>query len=174
MDNTGRRIWRISSWVAAQFPGAGPAASLLFGTAAQESGFVHRRQIGFEHNDELVGGWGLWQLEAGSVSDSIRLIASSQHINSRAIAVLHPLGLNVPRCAGCACRSFTEPENDVVCALFARLHYLQRPGQIPADVNGQARYWKEQYNTYLGSGRIEQYKQNWERLCVPVLNGISR
>lgn len=44
-------------------------------------------------------------------------------------------------------------------AAMCRIHYLRKPGAIPAadDVAGQAAYWKQHYNTALGHGTEEQF-----------------
>ena len=35
--------------------------------------------------------------------------------------------------------------------LICRYHYLRCPGKIPSSIEGQARYWKQFYNTYKGN-----------------------
>ncbi len=39
------------------------------------------------------------------------------------------------------------------------------PGEIPDDLDGQAAYWKQHYNTHKGKGAVAKYIDNWIR-CV--------
>ena len=49
-------------------------------------------------------------------------------------------------------------------AAMTRIHYLRVPAALPAegDYDGQAAYWKEYYNTYLGAGTEEEYLESWD------------
>jgi len=40
---------------------------------------------------------------------------------------------------------------------MARIHYWRQTGKIPSDLEGQAKYWKDHYNTHLGAGTVEKY-----------------
>lgn len=44
-----------------------------------------------------------------------------------------------------------------------RMRYLVVPAPIPHDLEGQARYWKQYYNTYLGRGTVEEYIANYNK-----------
>jgi len=46
-------------------------------------------------------------------------------------------------------------------AAFCRLHYRRVPSALPAadNLEGQARYWKKYYNTYLGKGTVEHFME---------------
>lgn len=46
------------------------------------------------------------------------------------------------------------------CAM-ARVHYRRVPEPIPLDLEGQAHYWKEYYNTQLGKGTVTKYLEAW-------------
>lgn len=48
---------------------------------------------------------------------------------------------------------------------IARLKYKLRPEPIPADLDGQAHYWKRWYNSYdeNAAGTPEKYIAEWER-----------
>lgn len=46
---------------------------------------------------------------------------------------------------------------------MCRVHYARKPGLIPADRLGQARYWKQWYNTEKGAGSVDEYMRNWAR-----------
>lgn len=59
-------------------------------------------------------------------------------------------------------------KDDPLLALcFARLKYKLIPDDIPADIPGQARYWKRFYNTAEGKGTVEKYLEKWE-LYAPI------
>ncbi len=47
-----------------------------------------------------------------------------------------------------------------------RMRYLKVPAPIPADLSGQAAYWKKYYNTIYGKGTVEEYTKNVKRYCV--------
>ena len=48
------------------------------------------------------------------------------------------------------------------CAM-ARAHYYRVPAALPdaGDLEGQAHYWKNYYNTAAGSGTVEEYIASW-------------
>lgn len=46
---------------------------------------------------------------------------------------------------------------------IARIKYLPKPERIPDDLEGQAQYWKDHFNTSEGSGRVETYLKNYHR-----------
>ena len=140
---------------------------LLFGTAAQESHLVYRRQMGFSMTDSR-GGWGLWQLEQGSVGDSITYVNARVALRERVDSWLSPAEQLVWERADVPVlmRMLTEPEWDRAACLVARLHYMRFPAPVPASIREQAAYWKKYYNTYLGAGTPEQYSANWKRRCL--------
>lgn len=47
--------------------------------------------------------------------------------------------------------------------LISRLFYWLIPKPIPTSLEGQAKYWKRYYNTYLGSGTYKDYIRNYNR-----------
>lgn len=49
--------------------------------------------------------------------------------------------------------------NHYYAAAMCRVHYLRVPSALPAadDLEGQAKYWKDHYNTRLGKGTIEGF-----------------
>lgn len=51
---------------------------------------------------------------------------------------------------------------------MARIHYLRRPERLPSaiDIDGLAQYWKDHYNTYLGSGKVEKAIQNYQKYAM--------
>lgn len=51
---------------------------------------------------------------------------------------------------------------------MARIHYLRVPEALPSamDVNGLARYWKDHFNTHLGSGTIIKAVANYQKYAL--------
>jgi hypothetical protein len=59
---------------------------------------------------------------------------------------------------------FEQLEWDLKASIvIARIKYFSCPGPIPKDLMGQAQYWKRYYNTYLGSGTVEEYLESYRR-----------
>jgi hypothetical protein len=64
-------------------------------------------------------------------------------------------------------RYFLDPKEDewsdilessiVAGIVMCRLKYRRSKGAIPKDIELQAKYWKDNYNTYLGAGTIEKF-----------------
>ena len=48
---------------------------------------------------------------------------------------------------------------------MCRVHYLRVKSSIPLTLDGQAHYWKNHYNTYLGAGTPEEYIRNYKRFA---------
>ena len=51
------------------------------------------------------------------------------------------------------------------CAM-ARVHYKRVSEPIPTTVEGQARYWKQWYNTPKGRGTVKHYLKEVEGILV--------
>ncbi len=51
--------------------------------------------------------------------------------------------------------------------IIARLIYIRAKGALPNhdDLNGQAQYWKQHYNTKKGKGTVSAYISSFNRLC---------
>ncbi len=49
--------------------------------------------------------------------------------------------------------------------IICRLHYLRIPYNVPEknDLEGQAKFWKQYYNTPNGGGTVEQYIANYHK-----------
>lgn len=58
--------------------------------------------------------------------------------------------------------------NLILQIVFARVHYLTRPGALPpkADVRGMAEYYKKHYNTHLGKATVDEAMTNYRKYCV--------
>jgi len=51
-------------------------------------------------------------------------------------------------------------------AAMARIRYWYEPGAIPDNLEGQAAYWKRNYNTERGHGTVEQYIDSYKELVA--------
>ena len=129
-----------------------PAAEdLLIGTAVQESGLRHLRQMG----DGPARG--LWQIEPATHRDVWEnYLAYREEMASRVRGLAsqhawmddfdHELVFNLA----------------YACAI-ARLVYYRDPHPLPhhGDVEGYAACWKRVYNTPQGAGTEEEFLNNW-------------
>ncbi|MBF0341097.1 MAG: hypothetical protein HQL95_09085 [Magnetococcales bacterium] len=135
-------LQRLDLWSSA-------AEELVLGIAVQESGLHYLTQLG--------GGpaRGLWQMEKATHDD---IWTNFLHGHTK-------LGLNI-------LGPYPKPDHsrlawDLVYACgMCRAHLLRCPDALPTagDLKGQAAYWKKFYNTPLGSGTVEQYITNWNRV----------
>jgi hypothetical protein len=69
-----------------------------------------------------------------------------------------------------AARQFEEIEWDLKLAiLFARLRFRVIPSPLPEayDLLGLANYWKRYYNTYLGSGTVQNFLDKYHQHVKP-------
>lgn len=140
---------------------------LMLGTAAAESGLVHRRQLG--------GGpaRGLWQMEPTTGQDIFATHLIRHRYQERfnklmdiwleiGIAVFTPYIMDIDIHLG--------RYDDFACAM-ARIHYLRDPDPIPDALEEQAAYWKRVYNTPAGAGTVEHYLEAWESCkCEELIN----
>lgn len=140
--------------------------SLLFGTAAQESQFAHWRQTTFKGRwMDPIGGASLWQLEVGSIKDSLLRLQASPKLRTACTELIFGDFRAFGWCLlqpEAVWRMIAVPGTDVMACTLARLHYLRCRGKIPSNVPGQAAYWKKYYNTALGAGTVEEYMASWD------------
>lgn len=122
------------------------AEELLLGTALQESRLQYLKQLG--RGPAL----GVFQMEPATYND----------IWSNYLAYKPELAEKVARLAHK--REAKSMATDLLfAAAMCRVHYLRVSAPLPGegDVPGQAAYWKEYYNTYLGAGTEDEYIENW-------------
>ena len=148
-------------------------AMLLFGTAAQESGLWHRRQVGFNAYHDSAGAFGLWQTESISILDSMRRLDTRPMLNDSVMSWLFTewnwqVSWLSDMTTDLVCKSIIA--DDRMACLFARLHYLWKPNRIPVTVVGQAQMWKRDYNTIRGSGTVDEYVNNYNVLCRDIVD----
>lgn len=125
------------------------AHELVLGTGIQESGLIYRKQIRGPAR-------GLFQMEPLTFDDLWRRFVLP---NGKLLENMNRLlggHLPIPK---------TLETNDRFAAAMCRVFYLRVAEPLPkaGDVENQARYWKQHYNTFLGKGKPEQYIQKWKR-----------
>lgn len=128
------------------------AAQLVTGTALAESGLVFVDQV--TNGPERPGpAYGLFQMEARTYHDHWDRWLVTQ--KKELAAKLERLILPVPGIMGID----QLHGNHYYAAAMCRVHYLRAPAKLPGwnDLEGQARYWKEFYNTKYGKGTVEGY-----------------
>jgi len=118
------------------------AYNLLMGTALHESD-------GLKRVTQYVGpALGYWQMEPNTLFD-----LHDSYLNFRPERAAMLGNFSIP--------SMTEEDNlkgnhFFACAA-ARLQYYRQDGAIPLDIVGQAKYWKEHWNTKHGKGTVDEY-----------------
>ena len=154
-------------------------AMLLFGTAAHESdGFKAVRQYGFGDPDDgdLRGGFSWWQVQMGSVSDSMDMLRRKPDLAERCADWLWQRhGANLYWFD-----NYTSPVLATLLmdwqrfgCLFARLHYMRDPNPIPSGLGRIATYYKDVYNTRLGKATPQDFTAAWCAFGVPALAAIK-
>lgn len=128
------------------------AEDLILGTACQESHCgEYIRQLGCSGT---VGAFGVWQME----------LATARDIYDNFLKYKPALKNTVDGFRG---ESQTIQDaltsNLAYACAMTRVHYMRQPGKIPADLRGQAEYWKKYYNTPQGKGTPDEYVKNWQK-----------
>jgi hypothetical protein len=127
------------------------ATQLLLGTAAQESAF----------------GTYLVQKGSGPARGPFQMEPTTEKcIWENYLAHRFDLRTQLIMDSGVSMPSPLDMETNLLYSIaMARIHYLRKPGAIPKDLEGQAKYWKKFYNTELGKGAVEEYIENYRRYC---------
>lgn len=125
------------------------AEQLVLGTGIQESLLIHRQQLG--------GGpaRGLFQMEPATHNDCWEnFLAFRPELAAKAKQTLE---------TGQGATASTLQSNDRYAAAMCRVHYLRVAEALPApnDLGALARYWKQHYNTPLGAGTPEEFRDKW-------------
>jgi hypothetical protein len=101
------------------------------------------------------GDMGIWQINAGSMGAykeiKNRIARGNNPVATAARKLESELKINL---AGATKEDLKKP---LVSAAFARLYFVASTTPIPQDVEGQARLWKDFYNTYLGKGSVDGF-----------------
>ena len=136
------------------------AEELMLGTCAHESkGGTYLKQV----NGPALGAW---QMEEATHNDIWRRYLPNQPIKC-SLMVNH-------------CQIRTQPPAAIMiyhltyaCAM-ARLHYARFDEFIPKDLQGQAEYWKQYYNTSKGAGSVEQYIDSYNAFVSKPKRGAKK
>lgn len=129
------------------------AENLLVGTAIQESGLRHLRQLG----DGPARG--VYQIEPATEADLWR-----SFLPARPALALRTAAL----VAAAPSRAEQLTTNLAYASAVARLVYLRRPEPLPGadDVAGLARYWKRHFNTEKGAGSVSAFILNYKEFAT--------
>ena len=123
------------------------AERLVLGTACQES------ECGrwlVQINGPALGAW---QMEPATHDDIVNnYLAFRPELKSR-VGYWAAQGFTAPQLA------WNLGYGEAMC----RLRYRRIPRAIPDTLQGQAEYYKINYNTPLGAGTAQQYVSNWQR-----------
>ena len=128
------------------------AAQLLMGTAMQESELTWVHQI----SGPAIG---LWQMEPAT------------HDDMWTNFIPKPIGQALDYLCPRADARLMAGNLYYACAM-ARLFYYRIPEPLPkaGNIEAQAAYWKQYYNTPKGAGTVTQYKQHWDQM-IGVMKG---
>lgn len=147
-------------------------ARMLCAVAAMESGLEERRQRAMPWYTD-VGAFSLWQVEGGSVADSIAFLKKHPDLFSRATEWLWETKAAENRWTDVmGIRGITWAMRgwDRIGCLFARLHLLRQAGPIPPDLDSQFTYWLNRYNGQgvlkhaTPAAALAQWRARWDSL----------
>jgi hypothetical protein len=128
------------------------AVELVLGTCIQESHLQYLKQLG---GGPAVG---VIQMEPNTHEDIWdNYLAYQSELSGKVLSLAAPNGGVHPR------------SNELIgnlwyaCAM-CRIHYRRVSDPLPGqgEYEDQAAYWKEFYNTPMGSGTEEEYLENWD------------
>lgn len=132
----------------------GTGGSFLARVAAQES--ANGTAAG---TFRMRGDKGIWQVNTGSgYSEVKRLIGlGSGRVYDAYLAVKEKTGIDLAKATP------DDLDKPLISGLFARL-YFEKKGKVPTDILGQARLWKDHYNTYLGAGSVDGFMKTVSKI----------
>jgi len=120
------------------------AEELVFGTAIVESGLTYLKQ----HGDGPA--LGLWQVEPATHDDLYTNFLNYRPELGSKLMELRAAGLSLDE---------NLATNLMYGAAVCRLCYYRKPDALPeaGDIEGQASFWKQHYNTIFGAGTVSKY-----------------
>ena len=120
------------------------AEELVLGTAIVESGLTYLKQ----HGDGPA--LGLWQVEPATHDDLYTNFLNYRPELGSKLMELRAAGLSLDE---------NLAANLMYGAAVCRLCYYRKPDALPAagNIEGQASFWKQHYNTLLGAGTVSKY-----------------
>jgi len=125
---------------------------LLLGTALQESGLRHLRQLA--NRDGTRGpALGYFQMEPATHDDIWATFLTFRPALAARVRAVPGAAVGRPKAE-------LLVHNHVYAAVMARLRFRRAPGALPAagDVRAMGAYWKAHYNTVLGKGRASEFE----------------
>ena len=93
---------------------------------------------------------GIWQVDEIGFKDT-QDVASHNKLTERFKQIQNAAGINWQSV------TWEDLRKPIYSGIAARLFLLNNPTVIPTTVRGQARYWKEYYNTEKGEGTVENF-----------------
>jgi hypothetical protein len=123
------------------------AEELLLGTALQESHLTYLKQIG---GGPAVG---VFQMEPATHDDIwLNYLEYDSELGGK-VRDLSFTPVDAEEMMG----------NLYYAAAMCRVHYYRVSEALPdaGDIEAQAAYWKQYYNTPLGAGTVDEYIANW-------------
>lgn len=137
------------------------AVNLLLGTAAQES------HMGYWLKQNGGGpAIGIYQMEGATHNDIWTNYLEYRH---ELMEVVDSLRLNIYDSTSLTDIGEVQMAGNLYYATaMARVHYLRKPGALPAadDIEGLAHYWKDHYNTHQGKGTVEEFIHNYKKYVI--------
>ena len=126
------------------------AEELVLGTAIVESGLTYLKQHG--EGPAL----GLWQVEPATHEDLYTNYLHYRQDLGMALAELRAAGASMDD---------NLAANLLYGVAVCRLIYYRRPEPFPeaGDIEGQAAFWKQHYNTPFGAGTVSKYVYKVEK-----------
>ena len=120
------------------------AEELVLGTAIVESGLTYLKQ----HGDGPA--LGLWQVEPATHDDLYTNFLNFRPKLGSKLMELRAAGLSLDE---------NLATNLMYGAAVCRLCYYRKPDALPeaGDIEGQASFWKQHYNTIFGAGTVSKY-----------------
>ena len=120
------------------------AEELVLGTAIVESGLTYLKQ----HGDGPA--LGLWQVEPATHDDLYTHFLNYRPELGSKLIELRAAGLGLDE---------NLATNQMYGAAVCRLCYYRKPDALPeaGDIEGQAAFWKQHYNTIFGAGTVSKY-----------------
>jgi len=120
------------------------AEELVLGTAIVESGLTYLRQWG---DGPALG---LWQVEPSTQNDLYTNFLNYRPELGSKLIELRAAGLSLDE---------NLATNLMYGAAVCRLCYYRKPDALPeaGDIEGQAAFWKQHYNTIFGAGTVSKY-----------------
>ena len=144
------------------------AENLVLGTAVQESILAWVKQRG------AGPALGFYQMEPATADDICR-----RYLSTRSELAVRLAKATWPHCRTPTAYSHLDAKDIArllvedlrFATIMCRLRYWMMPAPLPAanDIDSLAQYWKQYYNTVLGSGKAVEWAEKYRRFCLPQL-----